>query len=955
MYRRIVCFCLLLLSSFTATAQKEVYRWYFGYNAGINFNTTPASLLTDGQTYTREGVATICDGSTGDLLFYTEGSTVWNAKHKVMPDGTGLQGDPSSSQSGVVVPFPGHPGQYYLFTTMTDKGFRYNLVDMALDNGMGDIVPGTKNTALLSNNLSTEKIGATRHCNGRDFWVITHAVGNANYYVYLVTSAGISAPTVYTTGSVIHSGGWEEAGVLKFSDDGGTLVHTLAAMQQGQMSKVDLLKFNNATGVLSAPFETLNIVFPLGSDFSSDGKLLYVVSMNYMVWSRIYQYDLTAANVNASQVIVANVTVPLQIGGVQMGPDRRMYVGYEKGDGYRYVGLIHKPDVKGTGCNFEQDAMDMDPTGQGLRRTSVCFPTFVKSFLYVPADFTVSTICDGKSTFKLVNDVGVTSVLWDFGDGTTSTQLSPEHLYASNKTYTVKVTVTAKCSTNEKTSKVVIEGKIGIAVTKFICDGSTYVLPDGKTINAEGTYISTIKRARSNCDSVITTTVKFSPVYNKQENAMICMGQEYQLADGRKVSTSGTYVSSFKTYLGCDSLFTTTLKVLQPTDFTVSNVCEGKPAFKLVDEAGITGVLWDFGDGSTSAEMSPEHIYASENKYTVKVTVTGRCSNDEKIHQVLSEARIQRSVSQSICTGDSYLLPDGTSVNTAGAYVTTLKRVVSGCDSVITTTVKLLQVYKIKEEVIICGGQSYQLPDGRSVNSNGTYVSSLKTYQGCDSVITTTVKVMLAVHREMFDTACNGHPYTLPDGKQVFTANTYTSKLLTTHGCDSIITTHLSLKEKPQVTMEPEVCLYAGQAVTITLPPGFDKYVWENGTTGNVHVLRFPGLYRVDVMNECGTTTLQTVAKDCAVDLYIPTAFTPNGDGQNDIFRLVRPYGQMLLEFRVFNRWGLEVFSTTDLLKGWDGTFKGLPQPVGSYVYIIRYKNRDGIEKQLNGAVHLLR
>jgi gliding motility-associated-like protein len=122
-----------------------------------------------------------------------------------------------------------------------------------------------------------------------------------------------------------------------------------------------------------------------------------------------------------------------------------------------------------------------------------------------------------------------------------------------------------------------------------------------------------------------------------------------------------------------------------------------------------------------------------------------------------------------------------------------------------------------------------------------------------------------------------------------------------------------------------------------------------------VHVLRFPGLYRVDVINECGTTTLQTVAKDCAVDLYIPTAFTPNGDGQNDIFRLVRPYGQMLLEFRVFNRWGMEVFSTTDLLKGWDGTFKGLPQPVGSYVYIIRYKNRDGIEKQLNGAVHLLR
>ncbi|MGO4292309.1 PKD domain-containing protein [Chitinophaga sp. RAB17] len=115
----------------------------------------------------------------------------------------------------------------------------------------------------------------------------------------------------------------------------------------------------------------------------------------------------------------------------------------------------------------------------------------------------------GKCTFKVVNDTGVTNVLWDFGDGTTSTQLSPEHLYVSHKTYTPKAAVTATCSTNDKTSEVVIDGKIGSAVTKFICEGSTYVLPDGRTINTEGTYVSTIKRARSNCDSMITTILKF--------------------------------------------------------------------------------------------------------------------------------------------------------------------------------------------------------------------------------------------------------------------------------------------------------------------------------------------------------------------------------------------------------------------------------------------------------------
>lgn len=956
MYRRIVCFCLLLLSAFSVTAQKEVYRWYFGYNAGINFNTTPASVLTDGQTYTREGVATICDGATGDLLFYTEGSTVWNAKHEVMPDGTGLLGDPSSSQSAVVVPFPGHPGQYYLFTTMTGKGFRYNLVDMALDNGKGNIVPGTKNAMLLGNSLSTEKIGATRHCNGRDFWVVTHAVRSADYYVYLVTSAGVSAPTVYTTGTVVRSGGWEEAGVIKFTDDGGTMVHTIAGLRQGKMGKVDVLKFNNSTGVISAPLAILDVIFPLGSEFSSDGKLLYVVSLNYSVWSRVYQFDLTAPDVNASQVAVASVISPLQIGGLQMGPDRRIYVGYVKGedDGYPYVGLIHHPEVKGMGCNYERDGMNVDPTGSGLHRTSACFPTFVKSFMYVPADFTVSTVCEGKSTFKLINETGVTSVLWDFGDGTSSTNLSPEHLYTSKKTYTVKVIVSGNCITSEQTRDVVIEGPIAEAVTKFICDGSTYILPDGKKVNAEGTYISTIKRASSSCDSVITTTVKFMPTYNKKEDAMICMGEEYLLPDGRKVATSGIYVSSFKTYQGCDSIITTTLKVVLPVDFTVANVCEGKPTFKLVDEAGITGVLWDFGDGSTSTAMSPVHIYTREQMYTVKVTVTGHCGNDERIRKVLIEASIQPSVTKFLCQGTSYVLPDGKVVNAEGIYISNLKRVVSGCDSVITTTVKFASVYHLKEQIVICDGQTYQLSDGRKVKSSGTYVANIRTYQGCDSITTTVLQVAPHSYAEVYDTVCNGKDYTLPDGRIVYNAGSYTSKLFTRYGCDSTIVTYLSVKDRPQVTMVPEICLFNWKPVTVTVPPGY-QYLWGNGATTNTQQIRYPGTYHVNVGNECGTTVLQTVAKECGVDLYVPNAFTPNGDGKNDLFRLRTPHGQVLLEFRVFDRWGVEIYTSTGIMQGWDGTYKGAPQPVGSYVYFIRYKNIEGEEKMLKGAVHLLR
>lgn len=157
---------------------------------------------------------------------------------------------------------------------------------------------------------------------------------------------------------------------------------------------------------------------------------------------------------------------------------------------------------------------------------------------------------------------------------------------------------------------------------------------------------------------------------------------------------------------------------------------------------------------------------------------------------------------------------------------------------------------------------------------------------------------------EKYDTICNGENYTLPDGRSVHSADHYVNTLFTTGGCDSIITVYLAVKEKPQVRLDPEMCLFSGQPVTVTLPSGYDSYEWESGDKGNVYLIRYPGVYRVAVSNECGTVVRQTVAKECAVDLYVPTAFTPNGDGQNDVFRLRQPNGQVLLEFRIFNRWG---------------------------------------------------
>src|SRR5678815_5797215 len=104
-------FTLLIFFPLIVFAQQQPVKWYFGYNAGLDFsggNPVPVS----GALFQWEGNATACD-QTGNLEFYTDGVTVWDATHSVMPNGTGLLGNGSSTHSATVVPMPGNPDQYY--------------------------------------------------------------------------------------------------------------------------------------------------------------------------------------------------------------------------------------------------------------------------------------------------------------------------------------------------------------------------------------------------------------------------------------------------------------------------------------------------------------------------------------------------------------------------------------------------------------------------------------------------------------------------------------------------------------------------------------------------------------------------------------------------------------------------------------------------------------------------
>ena len=107
--------------------------------------------------------------------------------------------------------------------------------------------------------------------------------------------------------------------------------------------------------------------------------------------------------------------------------------------------------------------------------------------------------------------------------------------------------------------------------------------------------------------------------------------------------------------------------------------------------------------------------------------------------------------------------------------------------------------------------------------------------------------------------------------------------------------------------------------------------------------------------NGCMYRDTVKVIVDYRAKLLIPSAFTPNNDGRNDVFKIINVSFQRLMEFRVFNRWGQEIFTTTDINGGWDGTWKGVEQALGNYQYLIRVAYPDGNVETYKGDINLIR
>ncbi|HTN45965.1 MAG TPA: T9SS type A sorting domain-containing protein [Flavipsychrobacter sp.] len=371
----------LSYSSFAQYNTVQNRKWAVGDFYGLDFSNPSGPVVFPTAMDNAEGEASICDGN-GDLLFYTNGNTVWNKNGTAMPNGTNLTGTGttatlSTTQGALIVPMPDSAHKYYLFslTAVSNCKLFCNVIDMNLDGGLGNVETGFPLRLVALRSGLTEKMTAVPG-NNNDVWVMVHVENTDSFLAYHVTPIGLD---LVPTGSKIGSFPVNvyQQGVIKFSPDRNKMLNCNFRATNPTAAGLEVFDFDPATGLLSNAV-TLDNNSYYGGTFSPDNGKVYAETTNTLNAGTVFQYDLSSS-------VPAATKMPLgpcgQYTDLKLGPDGKVYfgalvssAGYSN---YKYLGRINHPNLAGALCNFQDSVTSLvfpHPTNASLGRIQQGLP-----------------------------------------------------------------------------------------------------------------------------------------------------------------------------------------------------------------------------------------------------------------------------------------------------------------------------------------------------------------------------------------------------------------------------------------------------------------------------------------------------------------------------------------------------------------------------------------------------
>jgi gliding motility-associated-like protein len=413
-----------------------------------------------------------------------------------------------------------------------------------------------------------------------------------------------------------------------------------------------------------------------------------------------------------------------------------------------------------------------------------------------------------------------------------------------------------------------------------------------------------------------------------------------------------------------------------------------------------TSFFWDFGDGVTSNLERPTHTYNEPGVYHVKFVIRNPadCNPADSTTFSLTVLSTERTrIERTICEGQTVNVGNQ-SFSEEGVYTVNLQSV-TGCDSVVTLVLTFVDTVLTNLDLTICSGESFQL-GSQILTASGTYSAAFETQEGCDSLVTLQLTVLEPIVKNLERAICEGQSVTVGTesfsatgsysvlltsskgcdstvllsllvanqfvleldelicqgesiliGGQRFTQSGNYEVVLAGSSCDTVIRLNLEVVDPPMLSVfaDPEE-IKPGEFTNLSaITQSFVTYSWTPASligapeqANSTAFILEDTWFVVVVTDENGCSASDSVLVRIENDLclaenvFVPSAFTPNGDGKNDVFLVRSPIPLESMRLIIYNRWGEQVFESFTQDMGWDGQFKGQPAQAGVYGFFLK-------------------
>ncbi|MBQ9295684.1 MAG: hypothetical protein IJ204_00635 [Paludibacteraceae bacterium] len=328
--------------------------------------------------------------------------------------------------------------------------------------------------------------------------------------------------------------------------------------------------------------------------------------------------------------------------------------------------------------------------------------------------------------------------------------------------------------------------------TVQLCQGD-YVMFNGNPITTGGVYSATVQTVNG-CDSVLRMKVISHPTSYIEQTHTMCESDVYEW-HGRRLVQAGVYYDSLQSRFGCDSVFRLTLNTTHEFYQEINaSICSNEYYNFNGRQLKLPGVYWD---SARSVVSGCDSVY--------RLDLTVKPAYDSTIYHTM-------------CEGD-YVMFNGNSYTVGGHYVDTLSAIGSGCDSVVRMVLNVKPALRRSLEKHICRGDSYVF-NGRTLSTPGSYVDTLVSSIGCDSIVTLRLYVHSDFYQHRYVTLCQGEYYEFHE-RLIYEAGTYTDSLISHWGCDSVYAVTVTVN--PAYAADTTVSLCDGDYFT------FNGHTYTNG------------------------------------------------------------------------------------------------------------------------------